>query len=106
MVVLGRSVFRKLKPIVEKGEFDPLDVQPVVPSLRKGPYADVRVGVMLDEFSMLAWKDEFKLIPINPGNEDSLERLNIDFLLVESAWNGNDEHGNSSSPEALPPATI
>lgn len=90
VVGLGRSVFRKLKPIVEKGEFDPLDVQPVVPSLRKGPYADVRVGVILDEFSMLAWKDEFKLIPINPGNEDSLERLNIDFLLVESAWNGND----------------
>lgn len=50
---------------------------------------NLRVGTILDEFSYIAWAPEFNLIPISPEVSDE-DIASLDFLLVESAWNGND----------------
>ena len=57
------------------------------------PYRHIRVASILDEFSELAWGQEFNLIPITPQN--FLKVLSsdgdtpIDLLFVESAWSGS-----------------
>jgi len=52
-------------------------------------FADVRVGVILDEFSEQSLGFEWTTIPLSraawPNQLDDL-----DFVFVESAWNGND----------------
>lgn len=57
------------------------------------PFKNIRVAAVLDEFSELAWGQEFELVPVTPGN---FERIlshkgdsKIDLLLVESAWRGS-----------------
>src|SRR5699024_7981643 len=63
---------------------------PPMPIPRCSPvFADVRVGVILDEFSEQSLGFEWTTIPLSravwPNQLDEL-----DFVLVESAWNGND----------------
>ncbi|MCT1656930.1 glycosyltransferase family protein [Brevibacterium luteolum] len=51
-------------------------------------FADVTVGTILDEFSELAFASEWNLIALSRnGWENQLDEL--DFVFVESAWNGN-----------------
>lgn len=50
---------------------------------------NLRVGCILDEFSYQAWAPEFELIPLKPGVIEPEVLDTLDFLLVESAWNGN-----------------
>nr|WP_276544110.1 glycosyltransferase [Brevibacterium luteolum] len=56
--------------------------------LRAPVFADVTVGTILDEFSELAFASEWNLIALSRnGWENQLDEL--DFVFVESAWNGN-----------------
>lgn len=50
------------------------------------------VAVILDDFSFTAWSHEFNTQKITPQNwREVFESEPIDFLLVESAWAGNDK---------------
>lgn len=52
--------------------------------------SNLRVAAILDDFSQAAWAAEWKLDLIKPGTwRSTIERNEIDFLFVESAWNGN-----------------
>lgn len=54
------------------------------------PARPLRVGVILDDFSLLAFGYEWEQVPLTPSSWT--ERLEgLDLLFVESAWNGN--HG-------------
>lgn len=69
--------------------FDPMDFPEFVPNtFRKKPFSNFRVGVIFDDFSWTAWDGEFTLVELTPDNWES--KINdIDFLLIESAWQGN-----------------
>jgi len=49
----------------------------------------LNVACILDEFSYNCFKNECNLIELNPDNWTSVLNQEIDFLFVESAWNGN-----------------
>src|SRR5699024_537949 len=52
--------------------------------------AGLRVGVILDDFSMLAWSYECESVAVTPGWwREQLAEAPVDLLLVESAWHGN-----------------
>lgn len=74
--------------------------------LQEKPYQMIRVASVLDEFSELAWGEEFSLVPITPGNfERILSKTGedqIDLVLVESAWRGSSGswYGHIVGPEA------
>ena len=69
--------------------FDPLAVTAQGKTNRTSPFKGLRVGVIMDEFSLLAWGEEFTIVPILPGEESKLQSLELDLFLVESAWDGN-----------------
>lgn len=51
---------------------------------------DLRVAVVLDEFSRLALDHEWQQVPVTPEDWRSrLEAEPVDLLFVESAWHGN-----------------
>ncbi|WP_346874931.1 glycosyltransferase [Rothia sp. (in: high G+C Gram-positive bacteria)] len=53
-------------------------------------YPDIRVAVVLDDFSLQAWSAEFKTVVLKPDTwQQQLLESPVDFLLVESAWSGN-----------------
>lgn len=65
--------------------FNPLDF-PSGPPRRP----DLRVAVILDEFSELAFSYEWNLLRLSrSGWRSELTDNSVDFLFVESAWNGN-----------------
>ncbi|WP_343068437.1 glycosyltransferase family protein [Brachybacterium halotolerans] len=52
----------------------------------------LRAAVILDDFSMLAWSYEMETIAVTPGEwHEQLADGNVDLLLVESAWHGNQD---------------
>ncbi|MDF9749126.1 glycosyltransferase [Arthrobacter sp. ES3-54] len=52
--------------------------------------ADLNVGVILDDFSRTALRFEWNLVELRREEwRDQLGQTRIDFLFVESAWNGN-----------------
>jgi len=54
------------------------------------PLSDLKVGVILDTFSFACFEPECHLISFTPESwPEVLERNPIDFLLIESAWEGN-----------------
>lgn len=62
--------------------------QPFEPAPRAPAFTSVRVGVILDDFSALAFAYEWITIPLSrKGWRDQLRGL--DFVFIESAWNGN-----------------
>lgn len=69
--------------------FNPLAVTLQRKTDRVGPFEHLRVGVIMDEFSLLAWGEEFTIVPIFPREETKLESQKLDLFLVESAWDGN-----------------
>lgn len=51
---------------------------------------DLRVAVILDDFSSLAFAYEWSIVPLDRTTwRDQLTNQPVDFLFVESAWNGN-----------------
>ena len=69
--------------------FDPHDFPDFEPNeKRPKTFGQYRAGVILDDFSLIAWGCEFETVQLMPGSwKVSIEA--IDFLLVESAWQGN-----------------
>lgn len=64
----------------------------VLPIERPKSFPGLKVGVILDDFSLLAWSPEFETVLLTPnGWQDELRENSIDMLFVESAWAGN--HG-------------
>ena len=57
----------------------------------RAPHIDgLRVAVILDDFSMLAWSYEFETVAVTPTSwREQLADAPVDLLLVESAWHGN-----------------
>jgi spore maturation protein CgeB len=52
--------------------------------------SDLRVAVILDDFSSLAFAYEWDVLPLSrTAWREQLEGESIDFLFVESAWKGN-----------------
>ena len=70
---------------------------PTLPSLpfemvKKGPGRRLKVASILDPFSHACFEPECDLIPITHDNwRDQLVDQKIDFVLVESAWHGNND---------------
>lgn len=64
----------------------------VRPIDRPKSFLGLKVGVILDEFSLLAWQPEFETVVLTPQAwREQLAEEPIDLLFVESAWAGN--HG-------------
>ncbi|WP_193127971.1 glycosyltransferase [Gulosibacter sediminis] len=70
--------------------FDPLDVESYEPIERLKAFGDLRVAVIMDDFSLQAWGYEFTTVELKPATWRE-QMLDVDLLFVESAWNGN--HG-------------
>lgn len=71
---------------------NPENYPSVHPVDRPKSFPGLNVGVILDEFSLLAWTPEFETVLLTPNAwRDQLRETPIDMLLVESAWAGN--HG-------------
>lgn len=67
-----------------------LDFPAAVPLSTPQSFGTTRVAVILDDFSLQAWSNEFETVVITPENwRETLESTSVDFLLVESAWAGN-----------------
>lgn len=66
-----------------------LDVFPAFQTPSREPkFPKVQVGVILDEFSMQCFKYEWTITPLTQqGWRSQLDHL--DFVFIESAWNGN-----------------
>ncbi|WP_256212509.1 glycosyltransferase [Arthrobacter sp. yr096] len=65
--------------------FQPFDYPDVPP--RRG---DLTVGVILDDFSARAFSYEWRLLALDKDTwRQQLEEQRVDFLFIESAWNGN-----------------
>lgn len=59
---------------------------------RPKSFMGIRVGVILDDFSLQAWTPEFETVLLSPsGWQEEIAERGIDLLFVESAWAGN--HG-------------
>lgn len=53
-------------------------------------FPNIRVAVILDEFSLAAWSHEFDTVLVTPQDwHDQVTREPVDMLFVESAWAGN-----------------
>ncbi|MGC3021731.1 glycosyltransferase family protein [Brevibacterium sp. FAM 24630] len=63
---------------------------PAFPLPQRSPvFPDLRVGVILDEFSAESFGFEWSLHPLS-FTKWSAELDGLDFVFIESAWNGND----------------
>lgn len=75
------------------GSFDSegrLSFPPVQLPERPPHFAGLRLAVILDDFSHLAWSYEFETVAVTPAQwRDQLTATSVDLLLVESAWHGN-----------------
>nr|WP_247829202.1 glycosyltransferase [Arthrobacter antioxidans] len=60
------------------------------PSRRSPRRSDLRVGVILDEFSSSAFAYEWTVVSLDPRRwQEQCADANVDFVFVESAWAGN-----------------
>ena len=67
-----------------------LSFPPARPPERAPRLNGLRVAVILDDFSMLAWSHEFETVAVTPQRwHEQLAEAPVDLLLVESAWHGN-----------------
>lgn len=71
--------------------FNPIDVPTHEPTKRAKTFGDLRVAVIMDDFSLQAWGHEFMTVEVTPKNWREVLTQGVDLLFVESAWNGN--HG-------------
>ena len=74
----------------ERRGLDPLAFpEYTVDARREKPFEAVTAGVILDDFSHLAWGNEFSTVNLQPQMWREQVEAGIDLLLVESAWQGN-----------------
>lgn len=67
-----------------------LEYEDLAPLPLPKTYPNLHVAVILDDFSLQAWGHEFEVIVLSPDKwEEQLTENPVDFLLVESAWAGN-----------------
>ncbi|AZA13231.1 glycosyltransferase [Corynebacterium choanae] len=74
--------------------FDPLRMRKYRPLPHPLTCPELRVGVIMDDFSLSAWATEFQLIELLPANWRKLittDSPQLDLVFIESSWNGN--HG-------------
>ncbi|MFD2796819.1 glycosyltransferase [Promicromonospora vindobonensis] len=73
--------------------FDPWPARPASGIATAGAGAsgrrDLRVGVILDDFSRLAFASEWDQVDLTPATWRDELAAGLDLLFVESAWNGN-----------------
>lgn len=70
---------------------------------------ELRVAVVLDDFSRMAFRYEWQQVEIQPSTwRDTLEEHSVDLLFVESAWAGNSRgwHYHLTGPTAPRPAVV
>lgn len=89
-----QKAFRVLKnKVVIRHAHDPLLVKPLPPSYKNKRFGSVQVGVIMDDFSLEVWSEEFTTIALDPENFRAqlagVSAPKIDLLFVESSWNGN-----------------
>ncbi len=80
------------KPLEAKKAVSRIEVKPAARQTARKQLSrgQVRVGAILDTFSSACFAPECQLITFTPQNwQETLENAKIDFLLVESAWQGN-----------------
>ncbi|QAY64850.1 glycosyltransferase [Xylanimonas allomyrinae] len=72
------------------------------------PARDVRVGVILDDFSRLAFAPEWRQVPLHPTSWRTDLEAGLDLVFVESAWNGNEGawQFHLTGPTAPRPAVV
>ncbi len=79
--------------LVIRNAYDPLHVKPLPPSFKDKRFASVKVGVIMDDFSLEVWSEEFTTIALDPDKFKAQltdgDAPKIDLLFVESSWNGN-----------------
>jgi spore maturation protein CgeB len=74
----------------------PKAVQQIVPDQRVlrrtvKSLKELKIASILDTFSHSCFEPEASLLPITPANwKEVFQEEEVDFLFVESAWNGND----------------
>src|SRR5690625_3247802 len=69
-----------------------LSFPPAKRAQRDPHFEGLRVAVILDDFSKLAWSYEFETLPLIPSRwREQLAEQPVDLLLVESAWHGNSD---------------
>ncbi|MFD1847838.1 glycosyltransferase family protein [Arthrobacter flavus] len=72
-------------PLLRRSSFPEVELAEATPSK-----PEIRVGTILDAFSHAGFEWEWSCIPLRPGiSVDALADLNLDFILIESAWHGN-----------------
>lgn len=70
--------------------FDPLDFAPWQPNPNhRAAFSRYTVGAILDEFSVQAWGNEFQLELLDTLTWREQIDGGLDFVLIESAWQGN-----------------
>ncbi|MHA7180898.1 glycosyltransferase family protein [Arthrobacter sp. MDB2-24] len=67
-----------------------LSFAPTTAARRAPRRSELRVGVILDEFSSSAFAYEWTILPLDPRRWlEQCENERLDFVFVESAWSGN-----------------
>lgn len=69
--------------------FDPWPARPASGLAAPVTGRDLRVGVILDDFSRLAFAPEWDQVALTPKTWPEELTAGLDLLFVESAWNGN-----------------
>lgn len=69
--------------------FKPMEMPEFVPLDRAKAFGQLRVAVIMDDFSLQAWGHEFTAIEVRPESWREQLASGVDLLFVESAWNGN-----------------
>ena len=92
IVPMKRRSLQKLRPFLQQDTsyFDPLASKTFKPTPESLLTSQIMGAVILDEFSLFCWKNEFQVVSPTPDNwKQVLEGTSIDFLFVESAHAGN-----------------
>lgn len=92
IVPMKRSSLQKITHLLQQDTsfFDPLASKTFKPNPERLPTSHITGAVILDDFSMFCWKNEFQVVSPTPDNwKQVLEGTSIDFLFVESAHAGN-----------------
>lgn len=91
----GRARGQRLSATASQSKWSPwnrkkLQFPPIVWEARSPRRPDLRVAVILDEFSEASFRYEWNQVSLTRDNwADELRARPVDFLFVESAWAGN-----------------
>ncbi|WP_255365912.1 glycosyltransferase [Corynebacterium sp. NML130628] len=92
VVPLNRSSLQRITFFLQSDSslFDPLGSKTFKQNAYNLPTPQIAAAVILDDFSMFCWKNEFQVVSPTPDNwKQVFEGTSIDFLFVESAHAGN-----------------